>query len=324
MQKNILNFIIKLINYRSKIFLVFWPSYVLLLLSCKMVTKTNDDLQNFQIIDYNINILNYEDLPYLWGTPVSLEDFPMDSSGILIYEKGDQFYYHPVDLAQKILLFLSSYRLTGDSRYIAKSESFIDKLQEISVKYKDALYYPYLFTWDLHGIPGETMNVPWYSGMAQGQILTAAIRLFKITNDSLYFDLATKTFNSFKYLKDDFVPWVVFMDEDNYYWIEEYPADFGRTKALNGFIFGIYGLYEYYLLTRNQKCEILLKAAITTIQKYVHLYRNPGDISYYCLRHKMKYRNYHLYHTEQLLMLYKITGDEFFKNEFINFYNDTH
>lgn len=307
----------------SNLFLFFF-SFIILLLSCTDTTKVEDGLFDFQLIDYKINILPEEDMPYLWGSPVSLDDFQMDSTGILVYIKDDKTYYHPVDIAQKILLFINSYRLIKDIRYIDKSKSFANKLLEISTKYQDALFYPYLFTWNLHGLYRETMNPPWYSGMAQGQILSAAVRLFKITNDSLYYQMAIKTFNSFRYLHRKHSPWVVFKDQYDYYWIEEYPTTFGYTQALNGFIFAIYGLYEYYLLTKSKECEVLLKAAITTIQNYINLYRNPGDMSYYCLRHKIKYENYHLYHTEQLFMLYKITGANFFYTMFIHFYDDAH
>ena len=51
-------------------------------------------------------------------------------------------------------------------------------------------------------------------------------------------------------------------------------------------------------------------ASITTIKKYIADFRIPGRISYYCLKHKKQYPDYHKIHTEQLRTLYVFTGDE--------------
>ncbi|MBA4550557.1 MAG: D-glucuronyl C5-epimerase family protein [Thermoactinomyces vulgaris] len=46
--------------------------------------------------------------------------------------------------------------------------------------------------------------------------------------------------------------WVV-MFENSYYWIEEY-----HRKVLNGFIFAIYGLYNYYHPTKYKETNSML------------------------------------------------------------------
>lgn len=126
-----------------------------------------------------------------------------------------------------------------------------------------------------------------------------------------------------RYKNLDSHPWTVFIDENKYYWIEEYPW-IEYTQALNGFIYAIYGLYEYYLLTNDFYCKVLLQAAITTIRHNIQKYRIENAISYYCLRHKGQIATYHMFHIEQLQMLYKITGDTFFRETADLFYNDYH
>ena len=47
-------------------------------------------------------------------------------------------------------------------------------------------------------------------------------------------------------------PWISGIDGDNYLWLEEYPDSDQPNKTLNGKIFAIYGLYDFYQLTGNQ------------------------------------------------------------------------
>jgi hypothetical protein len=118
-------------------------------------------------------------------------------------------------------------------------------------------------------------------------------------------------------------PWAVFIDNEKFYWIEEYPWN-KRTQALNGFIFGIYGLYDYYHITDDLSALHLCQASITTVENYIDQYRVPDGISYYCLRQREQLPKYHLIHTNQLRMLYKITNHGFFSKMADAFYTDYH
>jgi hypothetical protein len=262
--------------------------------------------------------LNYSELPYAVHSLVSLDfDYPIDDQGVIvfIYEKSE--YYHPVKISQKILQFLNSYIKTNNPEYLDRAKLFAQKLIEISFESKDAIYFPYDFDWPLHG--NEEMIAPWYSGMAQGQALSAFVRLYKITREDKYLEISEKIFRSFTYFKGENEPWIVYVDEAGYLWIEEYPMEV-QTHVLNGFIFGIYGLYDYYLLTKDPLSKQLLQASITTIHQYISEFRNEGNISFYCLKHKVKSVEYHRIHIYQLAMLYKITGDDFFQTMSDNFY----
>ncbi len=298
--------------------------FIFLFFQCSNIVDGNDKKKKFKVDNFNINILEEDELPYVWKEIGAIDNYPMDSSGVMIFIHNNNTYYHPVALAQKMFRFIDNYNKTSKQIYLDRAVLFASKLREISVEFNSALYFPYPFDWDLHAISGETMTAPWYSGMAQGQILTAFVRLYNITEDTSYLNLANKVYKSFENVYADFNPWTVFIDENGYYWIEEYPTELGRTRALNGFIYALYGLYDYYLLTKDEGCREYLLASITTVKHYIEEYRNPGDISYYCLRHKLKYPNYHKYHTEQLSMLYKITGDSYFLKMFNLFYNDYH
>ncbi len=273
---------------------------------------------------YPIHILDENELPYARSSPLPLDyEYPHDENGVLIFVYKENTYYHPVNIAQLTLLFLESYRLTGNLEYWYKADIHLQKLLEISVISNSARYFPYGFDFALHGIPEDTLIAPWYSGMAQGQCLSAFVRAYKLRGVAEYLSASDEIFRSFTNYLGYSNPWTVFIDERGYYWIEEYPW-VERTQALNGFVFGIYGLYDYYITFRDMLAFQLCQAAISTIQEYIYTYRYPGGVSYYCLRHKQQIPKYHIIHTQQLNMLYKITQADFFKTAEDLFYSDYH
>ncbi len=239
------------------------------------------------------------------------------------YVTPGRIYYHPCQIALKTLSILDGYILTKKKEYLDVAKTFSKKLLEISVEINDALYFKNSHNWPLHGDIDQLMVAPWYSGMYQGLILSVFVRLYNITKNNKYFKISDKIFNCFKNLKGNTEPWVVYRDDEGFFWIEEAPMNV-PCNTLNGFIFGIYGLYDYYLLKKSKESKQILQDAITTIKHYISEYRNPGDISYYCLKHKEKIPRYHRLHIEQLLQLYKITDDEYFRTMADNFYNDYH
>jgi hypothetical protein len=253
----------------------------------------------------------------------------VDKQGIPLYNYQNRgYYYQPVFLSQKTLHLLSSYINSEERAYLKRADLYARKMVELADEYDGALFFPYEFDNPLSkkGPGGEriVMKAPWYSGMAQGQALSVFSRLYSLTKNEEYLEIAHKIFNSFLCRERKDSPWVVYVDKKSYLWIEECPNE-DRINILNGFIFGIYGIYDYYQLTRDERSKILFQAAVTTIKRYIHLFRNPGDRSWYCLGKFHKTTPlYHNVHVEQLEMLYKMTGDEYFMKMSLRFYRDAH
>ena len=277
----------------------------------------------FNIAEYNINELNYFELPYVGHSLASFDNYPTDDKGVIIYIRQGKRYYHPWQIAKKAIHFLDSYVQTNDPVYLDRTELFADKLLESSVKSRGAVYFPYCFDFLLHDIEGQEMIAPWYSGMAQGTALSLFVRLYRFTGKNEYLKTSEEVFASFTHLKEEGDPWVVYVDEFGYLWIEEYPMEL-PNNTLNGFIFGIYGLYDYYLVNKDKISRQLLQACLTTIRQYISEFRRESDVSLYCLKHQIQSSTYHRIHIEQLDMLYRISGEPYFKEMSENFYNDYH
>lgn len=232
-----------------------------------------------------------------------------------VNEASETVHYHPTSLSQWSLKYLNSYRQTGDPRDLELAEIQAAKLLEIGELRDGVLWYPFDFDFQLHGHSRYVfqMTAPWYSGMTQGQVLSVFSRLYETTGKREYLKAARKVFASFDLPTGRLgEPWAAHVDENGYYWVSEYPSKAGDTKALNGFVFGLYGLYDYWAVTGDKRADKLLRAGILTVRDHYHLYRQPGGLSIYCLAHGVTAERYHRIHIEQMAQLGRITGDPMF------------
>lgn len=297
----------------------------LLLISCNNKLTGPDQLP-FNVESFNLKVLPYDSLWGVSSSPVPLdEEYPSDPEGVPLYFNyyDSTYYYHPVLIAQKGMNYLNSYILTQDNRYLLRVERWINKLIDISFEINGSLYFPYNFNVHPHGCYEDTLLAPWFSGMAQGEVLQLLVRLFNVTENDEYLELADKVFRSFKNLSKENYPWTTFVDSEGYYWIEEYPLR-EPDHTLNGFIFAVLGLYEYWLTTNDPEVKLYIDAALTTLYVKLPLFRNPGGISYYCLKHHHQSELYHNIHINLLKYLYKITGENFFLEFADSLYSDYH
>ena len=268
----------------------------------------------YNVKNFNVSILDVKERPY-WSQDVVSLDAPVhhsDADQVPLFVYKGKRYYHPVTIAQVTLSLINSYYLTHDNRYLNRADLYLKKLIKLSTPYQGGIYFPYMFDFNLHA-GNDVMKAPWYSAMAQGQVLSCLSRMYAITKDKTYLDYAWKVFRSLKNVKSyNSKIWVTTIDKDKFIWLEEYPME-PNTHALNGTIFAIFGLYDFYtVVPDNKDVKDLLQGSITTIQNKISSFRSVGDVSYYCLLHKIQNKKYHAIHTDQLNFLYKITGDKYF------------
>lgn len=294
---------------------IFFGIAIVTLYSCGVNSENPEikKLSNVNQNEYTINILPYDEMPYIAEhvRSFNMNTFDQDSVPMAIF--GDSVYYHPVYTSSFGINFVDGAVRDGNPDYLKLAERIARRLVENANETNDKFLFPYNF--DFKYTDADYLESPWYSGMAQGRMLTLFSRLYDVTGNKIYLSWADSTFESLKLLRNhnSDEDWVGYIDEDNYYWIEEYPSEEKPVHVLNGFIFAIYGLYDYYLVTDKPEALMLLKASITTIEHYIGEYRNPNGISYYDLKNKFTNEKYHFIHIEQLNMIFKITGEQYFK-----------
>jgi hypothetical protein len=254
-------------------------------------------------------------LPYQGGPPVSLRAPPYrtDRNGVRIDVRNGVAHYSPVPLAQQGLQLMDAYRLTKDRRYLDLAVRVADRLSRTARRSGTALYLAYDFTFRMHGRATETLRPPWYSGMAQGLAISFFVRLHTVTADARYLATANRLMTAIARLRtSDRTPWVSAVDSRGYLWIEEYPLSHDHT--LNGYLFALFGVYEYWLATDSPSALRVLRGGVATLQHYLPRFRNPGTISAYCLKHRVRSAGYHRTHIWQLDRLAGMSGVTFFRD----------
>lgn len=274
---------------------------------------------NYKFSEFNFAIIPDSELPY--KKIVRDEVTCLDDNNVPLRNWKGKLLYHPVFMIDHALHLLNVYEKEKDDAILKQIDNIANKIVGISVKYQDALWIPYPFDFQLHG-RNEMMQSTWYSAMSQGMALSLFSRLYRLTYIEEFLDVARALFKSF-IISKEVSPffWVSCVDENSYLWLEEYPIETKDHHTLNGMIFAIFGLYDWFLINKGDQHN-LLAASITTIKENIEKFRVAGSMSYYCLLHKVQDRYYHRVHAEQLLMLSKITNDNYFAEMSALFLND--
>lgn len=290
--------------------------------SCHQVTYVYDEFTIHEVAD---SALFYRNNRILAENIMTRERI-YDEDSIPVLEIGGKVTYMPTNMIQYAYGLLDEhYAPTKDSLILAQVERIANKLLDAALAIDSCILIPYTYTNVLHsGDSEDTLLAPWYSAMAQGQMLSLTVWLYELTQKEEYLRASTKLFNSFKRIKGNGAqPWISCIDKNNHIWYEEYPVDL-PAFTLNGKIFAIFGLYDYYRITKKEEAAEWLKAGLTTIKANIHKYRVKGHYSLYCLKHhSCQIYPYHAVHIEQLEMLYQLTKDEAFLNAAQAFRQDT-
>jgi hypothetical protein len=149
--------------------------------------------------------------------------------------------------------------------------------------------------------------------MAQAQALGILARAYNITHEIKYLNTSKMLLNSFFVeVKDG---GVTYKSPTNGWWYELYAGDNTGAKqprVLNGMMFTLVGLYDYYNHTKNNTAKYLFDKGMLALESYLPLYDNNGS-SYYDILKTPGKSIYHLANVRLLSQLYQITGQQYLK-----------
>jgi len=159
------------------------------------------------------------------------------------------------------------------------------------------------------------LKTPWISAMAQGQAISVLLRAHQETKEQKYLDAAKKALRAFDCSIEE--GGVKTQEEDGTIFYEEYPSK-PYSHVLNGFIFALWGLYDYAKYLNDDHASLLFNQGIETLKRKLHLY----DLGYWTRYDLFKSpiipiasKFYHQLHTDQLRALYQMTNEKLF-NQF--------
>ena len=236
---------------------------------------------------------------------------PFDRQGIplLDYQGKVGTQYNPIAITQYALAHYNLAKSTGSKfhydRFLGCAEWLIHNLVRTS---QGTYLWPHNFDFEYF----RPLIAPWFSGLAQGQGLSVLVRAVAETTDSKYHEAMEQVFQSLTLPMEK--GGVLFKDNRGYAWIEEYLVD-PPTHILNGFLWALWGVYDYYLLTGKAKAKELFEACTTTILEYLPRY-NVGFWSLYELTPQplksVASPYYHRLHIIQLTIMHQLTGQSRF------------
>ncbi len=168
------------------------------------------------------------------------------------------------------------------------------------------------FDWEYR----DTLKAPWYSALAQGQGISVLVRAHKesqartdTNKDTRYLDAAQRALASF--FKPISEGGVAFTDDRRDLWFEEYIVS-PPTHILNGFIWAAWGVYDYFLATKDAAAQELFSRAVETLLHNIDRY----DLGFWSLYEQSGTRLpmvasafYHRLHIVQLRVMHRLTGE---------------
>lgn len=142
-----------------------------------------------------------------------------------------------------------------------------------------------------------------YSSMAQGEGISLLLRAYKETKDEKYLIGAQKA-------KDFMLIPLEKGGTTKYQGDEIYLYEFtNEPLVLNGWIFSIWGLWDYVMFFQDNEVKKILDATLLTLEKTLSNY----DLKYwskYDIEKRIASPFYHKLHIAQLRVMYDLTGKE--------------
>jgi hypothetical protein len=234
---------------------------------------------------------------------------PFDERGVplLDYKGVLGIRYNACAVAQYALGVLEQYYRTGDSAHLDLFLRLADWLvANIRTLDSGLAGWPY----DFKDGGYVLAQMPWFSALAQGQAISVLLRAYRLSGRGEYTQAATAAFQVFHSPVEK--GGVRSYDAEGHLFFEEAPTT-PPSYILDGFMFSLFGVYDYYLVMGDKDALAFFREGVRTLEaclaKYDLGFWSRADL--YSDKPKMIASPfYHHLHVEQLRVLYRITSSE--------------
>lgn len=221
------------------------------------------------------------------------------------------YMYNPVGIAEYGLLLYNDL-IENTNRLSLKSDRRAALNKQFSWLIKNRTDKENISFW-YHNYPvaDHGCKPPWKSALDQGLILSLLVRAYYLTKKEEISKLAEKVANSMK--TPAFEGGFLYINSNGDYWFQEYMGNCGYV--LNGFIFAMWGVYDYYLYSNDQVYKMIFDKCINTLRNNLKYYDWRMGIAKWTV-YDLKDKNpvelgYQKMHVRLLKNLYMITGEKF-------------
>lgn len=145
-----------------------------------------------------------------------------------------------------------------------------------------------------------------YSSMAQGEGISLLLRAYVNEKDEKYLNAAKK---AAAHMLTSLENGGTALREGDEIVLMEYTE---RPIVMNGWIFSLWGLYDYLLIVDDPVIKEEYEKSLATLERYIPHY----DLGYWT-RYDYNFRtaspSYHKLHIDQFIVMYELTGHEIFR-----------
>ena len=166
-----------------------------------------------------------------------------------------------------------------------------------------------------------TMNLPFaspYSAMTQGECISAFARAWKLTGKA---DFKTGALRALELMQKPIEEGGTAVFEETELFLEEMPS-VPRSSILNGWVFALFGLYDFWLAFDNTNALDLFRQSVSTLKRHLQEY-DTGYWSRYDVQGRLASSFYHDLHIHQLDALAMVDNDHILvevRNRWVQYY----
>ncbi len=249
---------------------------------------------------------------YIWSDRlfgISMEHpsprIQFDEHSILLFDYGDPIgvQYNPAYISWWGLRNLKQYLLSNDRRFL---DLFKQQVQWLFIHKKKWVEGIPVWTYDFDWQEGKTfLKAPWISAMSQGLAISCLIRAFRLERNQPLLETAYRASAIFAL---DIEKGGIRSIENGKVFYEEYPA-YPLMKILDGFVFGLLGLYDLVEETQDPSIRHLFDEGIEGFISHLDHWNYRNVWTWYGNHGILSPPEYHQLNTVLTHVLYQIRPD---------------
>ncbi len=246
------------------------------------------------------NSLHY----YVSSDRLFFDAMELDSGGVpLLRSRKVGAVRNPAYVAWYGLVSLERFLRGGDP---IDQRTFLDQVEWLvahGVTREDgALVWPYGFDWQ----EGRCwLKAPWISAMAQGLAISLLVRAYRTSRCDHLLDACRAASRVFE---KDVGEGGVRSVEEGHVLFEEYPA-YPLPRVLDGFLFGLLGLYDLFRETGDARVHRLFAEGVEGLKHVLPFWNYRGKWSWYGSHGYLCPAHYHALNRALLVTLGELTGE---------------
>ncbi len=248
------------------------------------------NLKKIDIPDFEAIADEYKNGEFKFIHYARSDESALNEDSLIIYPDHNPPVFHPVFSAIVICSMHARYKDTNNEWY---RKVILKNLDYLLSRMTEEYYIEYCFPVN-HG--NNFLGEKWVSGLAQGEMVSAFLRGYFLTDDEKYLNAAHGFLKTLMTKQGVDQYWCTCVDSNNYYWIEEYPSP-DKCHVLNGMMYALWGSWEYYTITKDENAKQIFQSGLKSIlDNFKEYWIDPTPIkSMYC-RHYLASEEYHDMH----------------------------